>query len=163
RSLRIWRRGSSRPDASAPLHVAFAGRAAPRRRLPYPRLGCDRPHTVRKRVPHACRGACASATVGARSGHTALCVSVARACDAGRVPVRRWYGATREALTLDRRYVGFIPANGDAATLEWRLTPGEAVLRIFLADRVGVIAIDDFTLLAGEREVWRRGAPGAIL
>jgi SAM-dependent methyltransferase len=82
---------------------------------------------------------------------------------AERVPVRLLYGATREALTLDRQYVGFIPANGDAATLEWRFAPGEAVLRIFLADRVGVIAIDDFTLFAGEREVWRRGAPGAIL
>lgn len=82
---------------------------------------------------------------------------------AERVPVRLLYGATREALTLDRQYVDFIPANGDAATLEWRFAPGEAVLRIFLADRIGVIAIDDFRLFAGEREVWRRGEPGAIL
>lgn len=80
-----------------------------------------------------------------------------------RVPVRLLYGASREALTLDRQYAGFIPANGDAATLEWRFAPGEAVLRIFLADRIGVIAIDDLALFAGEREVWRRGAPGAIL
>ncbi len=82
---------------------------------------------------------------------------------AERVPVRLLPGPTREALTLDRQYVDFIPANGDAATLEWRFAPGEAVLRIILADRVGVIAIDDLTLLAGEREVWRFGAPGAIL
>ncbi len=37
------------------------------------------------------------------------------------------------------------------------------MLRIFLSDRVGVIAIDEFTLFAGEREVWRRGAHGATL
>ena len=65
-------------------------------------------------------------------------------------------GATREALTLDRQYVGFIPANGDAATLEWRFAPGEPVLRILCSpDRIGVIAIDDLTLFAGEREVWQ--------
>ena len=82
---------------------------------------------------------------------------------AERVPVRLLPGATREALTLDRQYVGFIPANGDAATLEWRFEPAEPVLRIILADRVGVIAIDDLTLFAGEKAVWRFGAPGAIL
>jgi 2-polyprenyl-3-methyl-5-hydroxy-6-metoxy-1,4-benzoquinol methylase len=80
-----------------------------------------------------------------------------------RVPVRLLYGATREALTLDRQYVDFIPANGDAATIEWRFAPGEAVLRIFLADRIGVIAIEELVLLAGAREVWRRGAPEAVL
>jgi len=31
---------------------------------------------------------------------------------AERVPVRLLPGATRDALTLDRQYVGFIPANG---------------------------------------------------
>ena len=82
---------------------------------------------------------------------------------AERVPVRLLPGPTRDALTLDRQYVGFIPANGDAATIEWRFEPAEAVLRIILADRVGVIAIEDLTLLAGEREVWRFGAPGALL
>jgi hypothetical protein len=82
---------------------------------------------------------------------------------AERVPVRLLYGASREALTLDCQYEGFISANGDAATLEWRFAPGETVLRIFLADRVGVIAIDDLTLFAGEREVWRLGTHGAVL
>ena len=80
-----------------------------------------------------------------------------------RVPVRLLPGASREALTLDRQYVDFIPANGDSATLEWRFAPGEAVLRIFLADRVGLIAIEDLTLFAGDRVVWQRGAEDAVL
>ena len=91
-------------------------------------------------------------------------IPVPRALEgAERVPVRLLPGATRDALTLDRQYVGFIPVNGDAATLEWRFEPAEAVLRIILADRVGVIAVDDLTLFAGEREVWRFGVPGAVL
>ena len=36
-------------------------------------------------------------------------------------------------------------------------------MRIILADRVGVIAIDELTLLDGEHEVWRFGVPGALL
>jgi 2-polyprenyl-3-methyl-5-hydroxy-6-metoxy-1,4-benzoquinol methylase len=82
---------------------------------------------------------------------------------AERVPVRLLPGPTREALTLDRQYVEFIPANGDAASIEWRFAPAEAVLRLILADRIGVIAIDSLALFAGDREVWRRGAPGAVL
>ncbi|HVN34469.1 MAG TPA: class I SAM-dependent methyltransferase, partial [Casimicrobiaceae bacterium] len=81
---------------------------------------------------------------------------------AERVPVRLLPGATREALTLDRQHVDFIPANGEAATLEFRIAPGDAVFRIILSDRVGVIAIDTLTFFAGEREIWRLGAPGAV-
>jgi hypothetical protein len=80
---------------------------------------------------------------------------------AERVPVRLLPGATREALTLDRQYVDFIPAQGDAATLEYRFAPGDAVFRIILADRIGVVAIDALAFFAGEREVWRLGAPDA--
>jgi hypothetical protein len=91
-------------------------------------------------------------------------IPVPRALEgAERLPVRLLPGTTRDALTLDRQFVGFIPVNGDAATLEWRFEPAEPVLRIILADRVGVIAVDDLTLFAGEREVWRFGAPGALL
>ena len=87
-----------------------------------------------------------------------------RALDgAERVPVRLLPGATRDALTLDRQYVDFIPVNGDAATLEYRFPPGDAVFRIILADRIGVITIDAMTFLAGERVVWRLGAPGAVV
>jgi 2-polyprenyl-3-methyl-5-hydroxy-6-metoxy-1,4-benzoquinol methylase len=80
---------------------------------------------------------------------------------AERVPVRLLPGATREALTLDQQYVDFIPASGDAATLEYRFTPGDSVFRIILADRIGVIAVDALTFFAGERELWRLGAPDA--
>jgi 2-polyprenyl-3-methyl-5-hydroxy-6-metoxy-1,4-benzoquinol methylase len=89
-------------------------------------------------------------------------IPMPRALDAGeRVPVRLLPGATREALTLDRQYVEFMPANGDAAALEYRFAPGDAVFRIILADRIGVVALDALTLFAGEREVWRLGAPDA--
>jgi 2-polyprenyl-3-methyl-5-hydroxy-6-metoxy-1,4-benzoquinol methylase len=89
-------------------------------------------------------------------------IPVPRALEgAERVPVRLLPGATRDALTLDRQYVDFIPANGDAATLEYRFAPGDAVFRILLADRIGVVAIDALALFAGEREVWRMGAPDA--
>jgi 2-polyprenyl-3-methyl-5-hydroxy-6-metoxy-1,4-benzoquinol methylase len=80
---------------------------------------------------------------------------------AERVPVRLLPGATRDALTLDRQHVDFIPANGDAATLEYRFAAGDAVFRILLADRIGVIAVDALTLFAGGREVWRLRTPGA--
>lgn len=81
---------------------------------------------------------------------------------AERVPVRLLPGATREALTLDRQYVDFIPANGDAVTLEYRFVSGDAVFRIILADRIGVVAIDALRLFAGDRELWRLGAPDAV-
>jgi hypothetical protein len=59
--------------------------------------------------------------------------------------------------------VEFIPANGDAATIEYRFPAGDGVFRIILADRIGVITIDALTFLAGERELWRREAPGAVV
>ena len=91
-------------------------------------------------------------------------IPVPRALEgAERIPVRLLPGATREALTLDRQYVEFIPANGDAATVEYRFPPGDAVFRIILADRIGVITIDALRFLVGEREVWRLGTPGAVV
>src|SRR5262249_16826967 len=78
-----------------------------------------------------------------------------------RVPVRLLPGATREALTLDRQYVDFIPVNGDAATLDFHFAPGDSVFRLILADRIGVIAIDALAFFAGEREAWRMGPPSA--
>ncbi len=74
------------------------------------------------------------------------------------MPIRLLHGPGREALSLEEAERGFIPANGEAATLEWRFAPGHAALRLLLADRIGVVFIDEFTLFAGERLVWRRGA-----
>ena len=80
-----------------------------------------------------------------------------------RVPIRLLYASSREGLTLDRAEGGFIPANGEAVTLEWPLAAGHETLRLLLADRIGVIEIVDFALFAGEREIWRRGSDGAAL
>jgi 2-polyprenyl-3-methyl-5-hydroxy-6-metoxy-1,4-benzoquinol methylase len=80
---------------------------------------------------------------------------------AERVPVRLLPGASRDALTLERQYVAFVPANGDAGTLEYRFAPGDSVFRIILADRIGVIGIDALTFFAGDSEVWRMGAADA--
>jgi len=79
-----------------------------------------------------------------------------------RVPIRLLHGPSGEELSLEAAERGFIPANGEAATLEWRFAPGHAALRLLLADRIGVIDITEFTLFAGDREVWRFGAEGAL-
>ncbi|MEO8304397.1 MAG: class I SAM-dependent methyltransferase [Betaproteobacteria bacterium] len=80
-----------------------------------------------------------------------------------RVPIRLLQGPSRDVLSLETAERGFIPANGEAATLEWRFAPGHNALRLLLADRIGVIRIAEFALFAGEHEVWRRGADGDAL
>jgi 2-polyprenyl-3-methyl-5-hydroxy-6-metoxy-1,4-benzoquinol methylase len=80
-----------------------------------------------------------------------------------RVPVRLLHAANRGVFSLVGMPNGFIPANGDAATLDLAFAPGAGALRLLLADRIGVVTVEAFALHAGEREVWRRGAPGDTL
>jgi len=80
-----------------------------------------------------------------------------------RVPIRLLHGPGSDALSLEKAERGFIPASGETATLEWPFAPGHSALRLLLADRIGVIAIDEFVLFAGAQEVWRCGAAGGEL
>jgi 2-polyprenyl-3-methyl-5-hydroxy-6-metoxy-1,4-benzoquinol methylase len=77
-----------------------------------------------------------------------------------RVPVRLLHAARREEYSLERAARGFIGADGGATTLELAFPRGAGAVRLLLADRIGVVTIEAFSLYAGERELWRRGAPG---
>jgi 2-polyprenyl-3-methyl-5-hydroxy-6-metoxy-1,4-benzoquinol methylase len=78
-----------------------------------------------------------------------------------RVPIRLLHGPSSDELSLETAERGFIPANGEPTTLEWRFASGHAALRLLLADRIGVVDIVEFMLFAGDRDVWRFGVDGA--
>jgi 2-polyprenyl-3-methyl-5-hydroxy-6-metoxy-1,4-benzoquinol methylase len=80
-----------------------------------------------------------------------------------RVPVLLLHAANRSVFSLEGIPRGFIPANGEATTLDFAFAPGAGALRLLLADRVGVVTVEAFVLYAGERELWRRGAPGDVV
>jgi 2-polyprenyl-3-methyl-5-hydroxy-6-metoxy-1,4-benzoquinol methylase len=80
-----------------------------------------------------------------------------------RVPLRFLRAPSAGELSLERAETLFVPANGDPFDGEFRFEPGVQAMRIFLADRVGVINVEAFAMFAGEREVWRLGLPGGSL
>ena len=79
------------------------------------------------------------------------------------VPLRFLCAPRTDQLSLDRAETVFVPASGDPRDCEFRFPAGSQALRVFLADRVGVMIVDECALLAGAHEVWRLGLPGGRL
>lgn len=79
------------------------------------------------------------------------------------VPLRFLCAPSADELSLERAQTLFVPANGGPVDGEFRFEPGVQAMRIFLADRVGVIVVEAFAMFAGERQVWQFGLPGASL
>lgn len=73
---------------------------------------------------------------------------------AERIPVRLLHADRAEALTLDTAVVAELPIGGESAELGWRWAPPAAVLRLLLADRIGIVRVLDWRLHRGAEILW---------
>ena len=70
------------------------------------------------------------------------------------VTVRLLHAPAPEALSLERAIVSRVPLGGPPAELEWKLPEPPGALRLMLADRIGVVRIDEVVVKSGHETLW---------